>query len=137
MRRVWLITALLALFCIPRLAAIQKPFQPGLILGVKQKTHERVLLYLVNTPITQSDPYFEVSLQLKNEICIGEYTPFHASETLPEEWKPDATVQVRMADKNVMFLKRPDGRELPFVIVKRTASQASQKASENVLEKKQ
>ena len=136
MRRLWLITALLALSVIPRLAAVQKPFQPGLILDVKQKIHERVLYYLVNTPITQADPYFEISVQLKNETCVGEYTPFHASETLPEEWKPDATVQVRIADKNVMYLKRPDGRELPFVIVKRQVSQPAQKVPEDAPEKK-
>ncbi len=31
------------------------------IITVEKKFHERVLYYLVNTPVTQDDPYYELS----------------------------------------------------------------------------
>jgi hypothetical protein len=128
-----LITA--PLICVVMLSAYavqSDQYQSGKILDVQQKAHTRVLYYIVNTPVTKDDPYFEVSTQLKDATYVAEYTPFHASETLPDDWKPDAAVKARLSDKHHIFLKLPEGGELQFVIVKRIASQPIQKAAETV-----
>ncbi len=96
----------------------------GKIVYIQQKAHTRTLYYVVNTPITQDDPYFEVSVQIKDKIYTGEYAPRHSADKLPEAWKAEADVQVRL-EKHVMFLKRPDGEEMEFIITRHTTAPAS------------
>jgi hypothetical protein len=101
------------------LYAAQMPFEKGRIVTVEKKFHERVLYYLVNTPVTQDDPYFEVSLQLGDSILLTEYTPRHAADDLPEGWKENAVVQMRVTDKHHVSVKQGDGVELDLIITKR------------------
>ena len=98
--------------------AAEKPLETGLIVDVQQKVNTRVLYYLVNTPVTQDDPYYEVSVQLGNTVYRGVHTPKHKGDTLPEQWKPAAQVQARVEGK-VLYVKRPDGSEMEFAIAKR------------------
>jgi hypothetical protein len=100
----------------------------GKIVDVQRKAHTRVLYYVVDTPITRDDPYFEVSVQIKDKIYIGEYTLRRAGELLPEVWKPGAEVAVRLK-KHVMFLRRPDGEESEFEITRHTSAPASSPTS--------
>jgi hypothetical protein len=121
---------LLATVLVPNLSAAEKPFLTGKILDVQQKTTTRVLYYQVDTPITKDEPYYEVSVQVNNTIYVGDYTPRHASATLPDEWNvPQTEVRVRL-DKHYMFLARPAGTEVQFVIVKRIAAAPAQNGSE-------
>jgi hypothetical protein len=121
---------LLAAIAIPGLYAAEKQYQTGKIVDIQQKTNTRVLYYQVNTPITKDEPYYEVSVQLKDVIYVGDYTPRHATEILPEEWAvPQAEVRLRL-EKHYMFLTRPAGTELQFVIIKRIAATPVQKVSE-------
>ena len=127
---------LLATVLAPNLPAAEKPFLTGKILDVQQKTTTRVLYYQVDTPITKDEPYYEVSVQVKDTIYVGDYTPRHASATLPDEWKvPQTEVRVRL-DKHYMFLARPAGTEVQFVIVKRIAAAPAQNSSEPASPKK-
>jgi hypothetical protein len=112
------------------LYAVEKLYQTGKIVDVQQKTNTRILYYLVNTPVTKDEPYFEVSVQVKDTIYVGDYTPRHAAETLPEEWGvPQAEVRLRL-EKHYMFLMRPAGTEMQFVITKRIAVAPTQKIPE-------
>jgi hypothetical protein len=121
---------LLATILVPNLHAAEKPVLTGKILDVQQKTTTRVLYYQVDTPITKDEPYYEVSVQVKDTIYVGDYTPRHASATLPDEWNvPQTEVRVRL-DKHYMFLTRPAGTEVQFVIVKRMAAAPAQNSSE-------
>src|SRR4051794_37556520 len=61
-------------------------FQPGKILKLERKTRSRVLYYMVNTPITLEDPYYDVSVQLKQTIYMAEYEPRHSQDALPDQW---------------------------------------------------
>jgi hypothetical protein len=99
----------------------------GKIVDIQRKAHTRVLYYVVDTPITRDDPYFEVSVQIKDKIYIGEYTPRHAAELLPETWKSGADVTVRL-EKHIMFLRRPDGGESEFEITRHVAAPFSPQA---------
>jgi hypothetical protein len=121
---------LLAAFAIPGSQAAEKRYQTGTIVDIQQKTNTRILYYQVNTPITKDEPYYEVSVQVKDTIYVGDYTPRHASATLPDSWNvPQTEVRVRL-DKHYMFLARPAGTEVQFVIVKRIAAAPAQNSSE-------
>jgi hypothetical protein len=127
---------LLAALSIPNLYAAEKLYMTGKIVDVQQKTNSRVLYYLVNTPVTQDEPYYEVSVQVKDTIYVGDYSPRHAGDTLPDEWNvPQAEVRLRL-EKHYMFLTRPAGSELQFVITKRIAAAPAPKIPESPSPKK-
>lgn len=100
--------------------AAEKQFAPGRIVTVEKKFHERVLYYLVNTPITQDDPYYELSLQLGTVLYLTEYTPRHAADELPDGWKDDANVLIKITDKRHVLVKQEGGTELQLLVLKRT-----------------
>jgi hypothetical protein len=84
----------------------------------QQKSRTQVLYDLVNTPIIQDDPCYEISVQFKDMIYVGEYTPRHSSDTLPEHWKVGSALQARL-DKQHMLVKRLGGVDWDLIIVKR------------------
>jgi hypothetical protein len=108
----------------PLVWAVERPFATGKILDIQQKTRSRVLYNLVNTPVTQDDPYYEVTVQLSDTVYVGEYTPVRAKQTLPADWQVDSEIQARV-EKRTLFLKQPGETELKFVIVKRKALAAA------------
>ncbi|MDP9158687.1 MAG: hypothetical protein M3O09_00450 [Acidobacteriota bacterium] len=120
MRR-YLTASFLVFLFFSSLFAAHKPeqYQTGKIVEVQQKTNSEVLYYLVNTPVTRDTPYFEVSIQVKDFLYRAQYTPRHSADGLPEDWKPEAEVQVRL-NKHELFVKRPEGGEIQFAIEKRS-----------------
>lgn len=112
----------------------EKLYQAGKIIDVQQKTNTRILYYVVNTPVTKDEPYYEVSVQLKDTIYLGRYTPRHSDETLPEEWQPGAPVEARV-DGHHLFLRRPSGADMEFAIAKRTAVKSQQTSQPAPVEK--
>jgi hypothetical protein len=112
------------------LLAAESPYQTGKIVDIQHKTRSRILYYQVDTPVTQDDPYYEISIQLKDVVYTGDYAPRHAADTLPEDWKAGADLRVRL-EKHYMFLQRPEGRELQFTLVKRQAAPIATPAAEH------
>jgi len=116
--------AILMLFGVSLAAQKKGPpqnYQSGKIVDVQRKVNTKVLYYVVNTPITKDEPYFEISVQFKDEVYKGRYTPRHADEELPEEWSNGATIDGRV-DGHHMYLKRPSGMEMDLYIAKHTAA---------------
>jgi hypothetical protein len=103
---------------LPVAHATQKPYLNGKFVAVEQKTRDRVDTYLVNTPITTAVPYFQVTVEFGDTDYVAEFTPRHSAEELPEAWRPGEPVQGRV-EKHRLYLKRPDGSEIQFVIDKR------------------
>ena len=103
----------------PLYAAEKQAFTAGRIITVEKKFHERVLYYLVNTPVTHDDPYYEVALQMGNMVLLTEYTPRHAADDLPDGWKDDSQVEMKITDKHHVTVKQAGGMELQLLIVKR------------------
>jgi hypothetical protein len=119
MKRILASAALLVLLLFSsRLYAAEKQYEPGRIVTVEKKFHERVLYYLVNTPITQDDPYYEVTLRLGNLVLLSEFTPRHAADDLPDGWIDSAPVQIKVTDKHHVWVKREGGMELQLLLVK-------------------
>ncbi len=100
------------------LYAAEKQYEAGRIVTVEKKFHERVLYYLVNTPITQDDPYYEVTLRLGNLVLLSEFTPRHAADDLPDGWTDNAQVQIKVTDRHHLWVKRDGGVELQLLLVK-------------------
>jgi hypothetical protein len=118
--------ALAALFflVIPALCAVEHPYQSATVVDVQQKMNTRVLYYQVNTPITQDDSYYEISVQVGDTDWVGQYTPRYRSDTLPQDLMVDSLVQVRL-EKRHMFLKRPNGGELDLVLMKHAPAKSA------------
>ena len=117
MRRV-LLTLLLLLGTGASSDAVESGYQTLTIVRAEQKTRDRVLLYLVDTPIYREEPYFEVAVRVGDRIVVGERDPEHKWEVLPADWKPGAVVQGRM-DKHHLYLRRLNGTYLRFIITSR------------------
>ena len=118
------------------LYAAEKQYEPGRIVTVEKKFHERVLYYLVNTPITQDDPYYEITLQVDNIVLLTEFTPRHAADDLPDGWKGNAEVQMKVTDKHHVWVKQDGGMELQLLIVKRMPATTPSAAPEPAPAKK-
>ena len=99
--------------------AVESGEQPMTIVRAEQKTRDRVVAWVVDTPIYQQDPYFEVVVQVGGKLLQAERDPENAFETLPVFWKPGVKVQGRVRGHS-LFLKRPNGVETRFVILKRS-----------------
>ena len=115
-----ILALLAALLPLPVLRAAEKQYVPGQIVTVEKKFHERVLYYLVNTPVTQDDPYYELSLRSGDLVFLTEYTPRHAADELPEGWTGGSKVEMKVTDKHHVTVRQPEGIELQLLIVKRT-----------------
>jgi len=118
------------------LYAAEKQYEPGRIVTVEKKFHERVLYYLVNTPITQDDPYYEITLQVDNIVMQTEFTPRHAADDLPDGWKDNAEVRMKVTDKHHVWVKQDGGMELQLLIVKRMPATTPSAAPEPAPAKK-
>lgn len=105
--------------------AAENRFQPATVLSIEKKTTMRVLYYVVNTPITRDDPYYDISVQLRDVVYAGRYTPRHKDDELPDDWKTGATVQARIQGHH-LFLKFDAGPEVEFVMTKKKPALAEQ-----------
>jgi hypothetical protein len=110
------------------LAAAGKQFTTGTIVDVREKTTTRVLYYQVDTPITRDDPYYELSVQIKDTVYFGRYTPMHSGDALPEDWHAGSAVQARI-DGRHLVLKRPSGTEMSFTFTKHPVVRPAPSAS--------
>jgi len=117
--RCWVLVALL-LFLGPGADsfAVEGGYFPLTIVRAETKTRDRVVYWVVNTPTYHEDPYFEVAVRTAGTVVVGEREPRSAHEKLPEGWKPGAIVQGRV-DKHHLFLWRPNGTEVRFIITGR------------------
>jgi hypothetical protein len=112
-------TLLLFLVSSCHLYGAEKQYEAGRIVTVEKKFHERVLYYVVNTPITQDDPYYEITLRLGDLMLLTEFTPRHTSDELPEGWTGNAKVFIKITDKHHVSVKQDGGTELQLLLVKR------------------
>jgi hypothetical protein len=107
------------------LFAAERQYHTATIVKIEQKTNTRVLYYVVNTPITKDEPYYEVSLRSADVSYVARYTPRHADDTLPSDWTAGCAIQVRLNGRH-LFVERPGGGEVELVITKRRPVAASE-----------
>ena len=114
------IASVLLLIASSALAAspAESQYQQAIILSVEQKATTRVLYYVVDTPITKDEPYYDLSVQLPEMVYAARYTPRHKGDDLPDDWKAGSTVQARIQGRHLL-LKSPAGAEVELVITKK------------------
>lgn len=111
----------LLLFLAPGAAsfAVESGDLPLTIVRAEIKKRDRVVAWVVNTPIYNEDPYFEVAVRTTTTMIVAERDPQNKHEILPEYWKPGAVV-LGHVDKRHLFLRRPNGTEVRFIITHRS-----------------
>jgi hypothetical protein len=99
-----------------------KKNQPGVILTVEKKAHTRIQYYVVNTPVTTDEPYFEAEIDSAGFVYTAEYEPRTADENLPDGCLAGQAVQVRVDHRHLFVQCLNATSELSWRIVKRKAS---------------
>lgn len=123
MRRWLSILTTFALFSITAIAVVKKGQQSGVILTVERKTKSRVQYYVVNTPVTTEDPYFEMQVDSAGQVYTVEYEPRSSQEVLPDGCTAGETVKVRVDGKRTLFVQCLDSpTEQRWSIQKKTRS---------------
>jgi hypothetical protein len=121
MRRVFLVGLWLLLGPGGSLFAVESGGVSFTIVRAEQKMHDRVVYWVVNTPLYREEPYFEVEVRAAGTILVAEYEPRHSGEMLPASWRPGARVEGRV-ERRHLLLRRPNGADLSFVITRRVAA---------------
>jgi len=128
MSRWILLSPILLLGCGAYSFAVESTYFPLTIVRSDVKTRDRVVYWQVNTPIYREDPYFEVAVRVSGALIVAERDP-ERREMLPMDWKPGVRIQGRV-DKHHLYLQRPNGSEVRFLITHRTKA-PQERESEN------
>jgi hypothetical protein len=116
---------LLALLMLLGSGAVAHAVENGIltlkIIRAEVKTRDRLVYWVVNTPLYHEDPYFEVAVRPTGTdlMIVAEREPQPRGEMLPQDWKPGEVVEGRV-DRHHLFLKLPNGSEMRLLITRRT-----------------
>lgn len=115
MKRAW--PAVLLLFASIPLIGAETPWQYGRIVDVDKSVNVKTKAWVVNTPITEDEIIYTISVQVQDKVLVGNYelTPEEASP--PEEWTANYPVKVQVV-ANRLYLQAPTG-DLRLHIVRR------------------
>jgi hypothetical protein len=91
--------------------------QFGRIVSVQKNVNTKTLYYIVNTPITQDEITYTITVHLKNKTYLGVYAPGKSDPPPPGEWVKDRPVRVQI-DGDTMYLKPPAGQDFKVKIAK-------------------
>jgi len=119
MRARLLLSCLLLLSALPPALGIQKEYATGKIVDIQERSRDRVLLYLVNTPIMTEDTYYTATVEVNGTVYEAEFLPHDLRQPFPGFWKANDDVSLRV-DKHFLYLKRSDGTEAKFLITSTT-----------------
>ena len=115
MKRLWPIL-LLAIVCVP-IAAAQGPWLYGRIVDVHKSVNTKTKAWVVNTPITEDEVSYTVSVHIQDKILVGSFDLTPEESAPPPEWTTNYPVKVQVvADR--LYLRAPTG-DLRLRIVQR------------------
>jgi hypothetical protein len=96
--------------------------RPGVMLSVEKKSHERTQYYIVNTPVTTEEPYFEAEIDSGGYVYTAEYDPRSKDEVIPDGCLAGQAVKVRV-DHRQLFVQCLDSTsEMRWQIEKKKPS---------------
>jgi PEGA domain-containing protein len=107
------------------LVAATAEWQNGRIVDVQKTVNAKTLYWVVNTPITQDETTFTISVHVKNQILTGTYDLSKQYGPPPEDWTRDHAIKVQL-DEDTMYLQAAGGSTYRLHIRKRKAAQAMQ-----------
>jgi PEGA domain-containing protein len=115
MNRLWRILLLL-LACVPLVAA-QSTWQYGRIVDVSKSVNTRTKAWVVNTPITEDEITYTISVHVQDKIIVGTYELTPEESAPPEEWTTNYPLRVRLASGR-LYLRALTG-DLTLHVVRR------------------
>jgi hypothetical protein len=115
MKRAWRIW-FLVLACIPLFAA-NTPWQYGRIADVNKSVTTKTKAWVVNTPITEDEITYTISVQVLDKTLVGTYDLTPEESPPPEEWTTNYPVKVQVVGDR-LYVRAPTG-ELRLHIVRR------------------
>jgi hypothetical protein len=118
MKRLWPIL-LLALACVPLVAA-QSPWQYGRIVDVSKSVNTRTKAWVVNTPITEDEITYTISVHVQDKIIVGTYELTPEESPPPEEWTTNYPLRIQLAGGR-LYLRAPTGDLTLHVVRRKTA----------------
>src|SRR6266576_4575156 len=107
---------LFALTCLLAVAA-QAPWQYGRIEDVSKSVNTRTKAWVVNTPITEDEISYTISVHLQDKIIVGSYELTPEESGPPEEWTTNYPVKVQLVGDRI-YLRAPTG-DLRLHVVRR------------------
>ena len=119
MTRFWtvlLVAITSVLTCIPLVAA-DSPWQYGRISDVSKSVITKTKAWVVNTPITEDEISYTISVHLQDKIIVGSYELTPEESSPPEEWTTNYPVKVQLAGDRI-YLRAPTG-DLRLHVVRR------------------
>jgi hypothetical protein len=116
-----LILVLGALLLAPAWCSSSPAWQPGRIVDVQKDVTTKTLYWLANTPVTEDETTYTVSVHLKDKILTGVYELSRVQGPPPEEWVKDRAVNIQV-DGDSMYLRTPTGSDFKLKIVRRKAA---------------
>lgn len=116
MRRLLLVV--LVLSSMPLAAA--DPWLYGRIADVQKSVNTKTRAWVVNTPITEDEITYTVSVHVGDRLLTGNYQPTSEESPPPEEWTTNYPVKVLVAG-DAMSVRGPTG-EVRLHIIKRKPS---------------
>ncbi|MBI1739673.1 MAG: PEGA domain-containing protein [Acidobacteriales bacterium] len=115
MKRVLLIVCVL-IGC-GRLTAADSPWQYGRIADVRKSVTTKTKAWVVNTPITEDEIVYTISVHVLDKILVGNYELTPEGSPPPEEWTTNYPLRVQVVGDN-LYLRAPTG-DLRLHIVRR------------------
>jgi hypothetical protein len=136
MKRIWptlvFVLAGMVLACMPLLAA-DSPWQYGRIEDVSKSVTTKTKALVVDTPITEEETTYTVSVHVQDKIVVGTYEITPEQTAPPVEWTTSYPVKVQVA-ADLLYLRAPTG-DLTLRIVRRKTAKLMKPITAN--EKKQ
>jgi len=118
MKRLWSIL-LMALACVPWVSA-QTLWQYGRIVDVNKSVNTRTKAWVVNTPITEDETTYTISVHVQDKIMIGTYELTPEESAPPEEWTTNYPLKVQTVG-NRLYLRSPTGDVTLHVVRRKNA----------------
>jgi hypothetical protein len=120
MKRFWPVVLLvLALTCLPVVAA-DSPWQYGRIVDVNKSVTTKTRAWVVNTPITEDEISYTVSVHWQDKIIVGTYELTAEESAPPQEWTTNYPVKLQLVGDRI-YLRAPTG-ELRLHVIRRTSA---------------
>jgi hypothetical protein len=118
MKRLWSIL-LMALACVPCVSA-QTLWQYGRIVDVNKSVNTRTKAWVVNTPITEDETTYTISVHVQDKIMIGTYELTPEDSAPPEEWTTNYPLKIQIVG-NRLYLRSPIGDVTLHVVRRKNA----------------
>jgi len=115
MKRIW-IAVFFAVVCACNLSA-QTAWQYARIVEVSKSVNTKTKAWVVNTPITEDEITYTISVQVQDKIIVGTYEMTPEESAPPEEWTANYPVKIQLAQDR-LYVRGPTG-ELSFHVVRR------------------